>query len=194
MDGPWSELLNSDWHDHLGSGMCEDRLCSDEWLRAFLSRWAPDLKNTDLDELRSALRKLRKLMHRMVCAVVAGDEVSSRDWKALNTFLASAPLTRKLVRTEEGYKIDCVPERRDLASLLGEIALSFARVFADGDPTRIRICKNDDCGWVFYDRSRNRSRCWCEGSACGNVMKVRRFRAKRKTESGRTQRKKGTPG
>ncbi len=32
------------------------------------------------------------------------------------------------------------------------------------------------CGWVFYDRSKNRSRKWCEQATCANLMKVRRFR------------------
>ena len=180
MEGPWSELLNSDWHDHLGSGKREDRIGNDEWLRAYLSRWAPDLDETDPDELRSALRELRNLMQRMVRAVVSGEEISSRDWKALNSILAAAPLTRRLVEEGSGYEIEFVPERRDLASLLAEIALSFAEVFAHGDPARIRICANEDCRWVFYDMSRNRSRRWCEGSACGNVMKLRRFRARQK--------------
>jgi predicted RNA-binding Zn ribbon-like protein len=34
------------------------------------------------------------------------------------------------------------------------------------------------CGWVFYDRSKNRSRRWCEQATCANLMKVRRFHQK----------------
>jgi predicted RNA-binding Zn ribbon-like protein len=33
--------------------------------------------------------------------------------------------------------------------------------------------------WVFYDRSRNRSRHWCSMGVCGNRAKTRTYRAKR---------------
>jgi predicted RNA-binding Zn ribbon-like protein len=41
---------------------------------------------------------------------------------------------------------------------------------------RVRECANHDCGWLFLDLSRNRSRKWCDMSSCGNRAKVRRFR------------------
>lgn len=37
---------------------------------------------------------------------------------------------------------------------------------------RIRICAN--CGWLFLDQSRNRSRLWCDMAVCGNRQKARR--------------------
>jgi len=44
---------------------------------------------------------------------------------------------------------------------------------------RLRLCGNERCGWVFVDRSANGRRRWCDPRACGNRMKVRRFRARR---------------
>jgi len=44
--------------------------------------------------------------------------------------------------------------------------------------SRVRECANQECHWLFVDRSRNRSRRWCDMAICGNVMKVRRFRQK----------------
>lgn len=40
----------------------------------------------------------------------------------------------------------------------------------------LRICGNPLCRWVFVDRSRNRSRRWCDMAACGNRAKVARHR------------------
>ncbi len=34
----------------------------------------------------------------------------------------------------------------------------------------------DDCLEAFYDRSRNRSRIWCDMADCGNLAKVRTHR------------------
>jgi predicted RNA-binding Zn ribbon-like protein len=40
------------------------------------------------------------------------------------------------------------------------------------------LCRADDCGWLFVDASRNRSRRWCDMSECGNRAKAQRFRAR----------------
>ena len=56
----------------------------------------------------------------------------------------------------------------------------FAQTLAEGEASRIRICDNPDCLWVYYDRTRNRSKRYCDDRACGNLMKVRRFRASKK--------------
>ena len=44
---------------------------------------------------------------------------------------------------------------------------------------RMRACGNRRCGWLFVDRSANGRRRWCDPKACGNRMKVRRYRARR---------------
>jgi hypothetical protein len=43
---------------------------------------------------------------------------------------------------------------------------------------RVRACGNRRCGWLFIDRSANGRRRWCDPKACGNRMKVRRYRAR----------------
>jgi predicted RNA-binding Zn ribbon-like protein len=47
------------------------------------------------------------------------------------------------------------------------------------DRPRLRACGNRRCGWLFIDRSANGRRRWCDPKACGNRMKVRRYRARR---------------
>jgi predicted RNA-binding Zn ribbon-like protein len=43
---------------------------------------------------------------------------------------------------------------------------------------RIKTCPAHDCGWKFVDRSKNRSRRWCDMAVCGNLTKTRRYRAR----------------
>jgi predicted RNA-binding Zn ribbon-like protein len=50
----------------------------------------------------------------------------------------------------------------------------------DGSWARLKVCANDECLWAFYDRSRNHGGTWCEMSACGNRLKNREFRARRR--------------
>ncbi|MBP2235012.1 putative RNA-binding Zn ribbon-like protein [Sinorhizobium kostiense] len=40
------------------------------------------------------------------------------------------------------------------------------------EPDRLKICPN--CEWLFFDRSRNRSRTWCDMAVCGNRTKAKR--------------------
>ena len=50
---------------------------------------------------------------------------------------------------------------------------------ADGTWPRLKACRRDVCGWLFYDRSRNRSARWCQMAVCGNRTKTRAYRARR---------------
>jgi predicted RNA-binding Zn ribbon-like protein len=63
-----------------------------------------------------------------------------------------------------------------LAGLLGIVA----RAQAEGTWSRLKACPADACGWAFYDRSRNRSRTWCDMSVCGNRAKARSYRARQR--------------
>jgi len=63
---------------------------------------------------------------------------------------------------------------------LGPIALAAVRLFTEGDFHRIRECGGHACGWMFYDRSKNNRRRWCEMEVCGNRAKQQRLAARRR--------------
>ncbi len=44
---------------------------------------------------------------------------------------------------------------------------------------RIKTCPGENCGWKFLDRSKNRSRRWCDMAVCGNLVKARQYRARK---------------
>ena len=64
-----------------------------------------------------------------------------------------------------------------LAALVGIVATSMA----EGTWPRMKACREDACGWAFYDRSRNRSSTWCHMSVCGNRAKTRAYRERRRS-------------
>lgn len=51
-------------------------------------------------------------------------------------------------------------------------ARSALLLLARPEPDRLKICPN--CHWLFLDRSRNRSRAWCDMAVCGNRAKASR--------------------
>jgi predicted RNA-binding Zn ribbon-like protein len=68
--------------------------------------------------------------------------------------------------------------RSDVRDGLLGLLTSIRDAQADGTWSRLRVCRNPDCRWAFFDRSRNRQGTWCAMAACGNRDKNRRFRAR----------------
>ena len=66
---------------------------------------------------------------------------------------------------------------RALATLAA-IAVASAQA---GTWSRFKACRKDTCGWIFYDRSRNRSSNWCSMTICGNRSKTAGYRRRKAT-------------
>jgi predicted RNA-binding Zn ribbon-like protein len=175
-DEIWLDLLNSDWHDYRGTGNHEDRLDNPTWVKKFLERWGIDLAGISGEKVTASLRSLRAVILRIAKQAAPGKTIEPRLLNQLNPVFARSPLVKGLVLESGKPRLKLIPIAGKLESALGVIAGSFAEALARGNPSRIKICRNKDCLWVFYDRSKNKSRKWCEGAACGNLMKVRRFR------------------
>ncbi|MBW5447062.1 hypothetical protein GE107_13415 [Cohnella sp. CFH 77786] len=176
----WDDFLNSDYHDWRGGGKSEDRLDKPAWrTRWLVEHKLPDPGPPTKEELE-ALKRLRGELLLLVRQLIAGRPAESGDLERLNQILAEGPVTRRIAKTGSGLRMESVPVRSDWPGIQAEIAASFCRMLAEGEPTRLRICDNPDCLWVYYDDTRNRSKRFCDDKMCGNLMKVRRFRARRK--------------
>jgi predicted RNA-binding Zn ribbon-like protein len=63
---------------------------------------------------------------------------------------------------------------------LAALAAAVMRSVAEGDWTRLKVCREATCRWAFLDTSKNRSRSWCSMRMCGNRTKTRAYRARRR--------------
>lgn len=72
------------------------------------------------------------------------------------------------------------PPRRTVRDALFQLLLIIRTAQEDGTWSRLRVCANDGCRWSFYDRSRNQQGHWCDMAQCGNRLKNREFRARRR--------------
>ena len=178
VDPLWAQLINSDWHDHLGTGRRLDRIDDDRWLEGFLHRAGWRRRRLPGAEARERLRALRDLLRRGVEALLAGAEPGDLDLAALNRNLGACPAVRHLEpQADARLALVLAPVGTGIERVLGTVAASFADLLANGDPTRIKVCANPDCRWVILDESRNRSRRWCEEAVCGSLVKVRKHRS-----------------
>jgi predicted RNA-binding Zn ribbon-like protein len=171
------DFMNSDHRDYRGSGQRTNRLRDDAWRTAFLERWSLEVDVQPTPQALEALEALRGVLWRIAEALDEGREPAGEEIAELNDALAASPVVPRVARDGDGYRLELVTTKRDWAWVGSAIATSFAELLAEHDPARIKICKNADCHWVFYDESKSRTRRWCD-DACGNLLKVRRFRAR----------------
>jgi predicted RNA-binding Zn ribbon-like protein len=68
------------------------------------------------------------------------------------------------------------PEGLDAATVHSTL-----RLIAMPDEERMKICGN--CGWLFIDRSKNKSRTWCDMAVCGNRAKANRHYRRKREEA-----------
>jgi predicted RNA-binding Zn ribbon-like protein len=122
---------------------------------------------------------LREAVYRISMAVIVQTQARANDLELLNRELATAHDRLMLARSEEGNFVWKWNETKDaLDQMLWRVAHSAAEMLTTSDLTRLRQCGGDNCGWLFEDTSRNRSRQWCDMQDCGNLAKVRRFRSR----------------
>jgi hypothetical protein len=81
-------------------------------------------------------------------------------------------------RKDGSYFVQLVSVHRDWDWQKAELLRSLAELLADNQQSRLKICHNPACRWVFVDRSHGNTRKWCSDLTCGNRDKVRRLRAR----------------
>jgi predicted RNA-binding Zn ribbon-like protein len=68
-----------------------------------------------------------------------------------------------------------------VARAVALVAVAAHECATQGIWDRLKVCSADDCAWAYYDRSKNRSRNWCE-YGCGNKVKTRAYRERRRLQ------------
>ncbi|WP_235878822.1 CGNR zinc finger domain-containing protein [Saccharopolyspora karakumensis] len=91
-----------------------------------------------------------------------------------------------LVALSPGAALQPGPELAGTSRALAALAAAVATVRITGEVDRIKRCPAEDCGWVFWDSTKNRSRRWCSMQVCGNRSKARAFASRRRPAQGRT--------
>jgi predicted RNA-binding Zn ribbon-like protein len=150
-----------------------DRLGSPQgaavWLRKRgLLREGEDLSQPELDRLLRLRDSLRALV-----GANGGSRLTSPALAALNE------AGRTCLRMEFGLdgRPTLEPAAGGVEGAIGHILAAGYRAWLQGSWPRLKGCA--ECGWAFYDRSRNRSARWCSMKICGNRTKNRVYRRRR---------------
>jgi predicted RNA-binding Zn ribbon-like protein len=155
-----------------------DRLADPDDARPWLidnDLLAPDagLDDADLQMLRHVREALRALLMRN-----GGGPLPTQAELAPLRAVAAGGSARVDLDAEGAVQL--APAGNSVSDRLVDLLLIVRDAQRDGSWGRLKACANDECRWAFYDRSRNHGGTWCEMSACGNKLKNREFRARRR--------------
>jgi len=117
---------------------------------------------------------LREALYGLFLAMLHGTAPQPANLELVNYALEQA-LGMLRLRPEGGaFNWAWAAAGGELRRVLWPVLRSAAELLTSERLARVRQCADADCGWLFLDESRNRSRRWCNMADCGNRAKARR--------------------
>jgi predicted RNA-binding Zn ribbon-like protein len=138
---------------------------------------APDAAEAQLERVR----ELRRAIHVVMRSVALRTEPPVAALATLNAFLAESQAHGQIVRSNGDFEVRFRPED-DMALPIWRLTDSAARLLLSPDHANVRECPGHECGWLFFDSTKNHSRRWCDSADCGNKARVRAY-SNRKREA-----------
>jgi predicted RNA-binding Zn ribbon-like protein len=139
----------------------------------------------DPEDAAAALARaaaLREALYRVLKSVVDGGRTDAGAIDILSRELSIARGHERL-KPAAGAFVWVWDDSNALDRAIWDVSRAAAELLTSGELSKLRQCGGQECGWMFLDTSRNRSRQWCDMKECGNRAKVRRFRERRQRES-----------
>ena len=123
-------------------------------------------------------RSARQAIYDVASALAAGRKPPERSLSQVRDLASETMKAAKLTRSRDGTFELSFRGARAFDAVVGPVALSMYDLLREGSFERLKQCPQPDCGWLFYDRSKNNSRRWCDMAVCGNRMKAQRHRSR----------------
>lgn len=183
MERLWTDFANSLWHDWKGEGRSEDRLFASKWQQHFLVQHQYAAMPEPDTEERKRMTLLRDKLIETAFSLAGGSPLTAGEVKFYNETINGRPVFPQFHFSDDRLKLNYVRNVRCWDDILADVTVDFAKTVITGDTSRIRICSNNNCRWIFYDDTKSRRQRYCDDKLCGNLMKVRRFRAKKKEKT-----------
>lgn len=177
---PAIDFLNTEWPNATGK---EDFFEADHdvftWLRQANLTPAGVTEVRPSGSLLRAAHALRDTIRTLLETRKAGKQADLSD---LNAFLAAAQSRPRLSWTKSRtIAMETIRPVDTAEQVLALLAIKAAELFAHADFRRIRRCDDPTCVHWFYDQTRPGRRRWCSMATCGNRLKVKTYRRRRKS-------------
>lgn len=169
--------------DHLES--CADLIAFGGQSQVVPPRQAQELRGYALTHSLEARRTfaraitLREAIYRVFSTIAQGGRANADDLRTIGEQATEALRHRALEPGNGGYRWTWISPNNRLDLLVWAAAKAAADLLTSDELRIVRFCEAPDCQWLFLDRSRNRSRRWCDMTSCGNRAKARRHYQRR---------------
>jgi len=131
-------------------------------------------------------RSARESAYGLFSAHAAGLPPPAPDLGTFNRIIGRSMARAGLAPAEGRFQWGWPGLTPDLDRVTWWVVRSAAELLTSPDLTFVRECASYDCGGLFMDTTKNRSRRWCDMRTCGNRAKSRRhYERRRSTGSGR---------
>jgi predicted RNA-binding Zn ribbon-like protein len=183
--GPLEEVrhvLNSDDRFH-GVDHAEDVEALNRFLTRAGSAYAPLPATADLGAYR-AFRDVTRdlLLHPSTATRHAFNRIANRHPMTVEVGESIAHLSRAATSAQSAVD-----------RIVGQSIATVHDAMITGEWGRLRECERGDCLWIYYDPTPTQVMRWCSTDPCGNVMKVRAYRARRAAGPSSISREVGEP-
>ena len=125
-------------------------------------------------ELARAI-ELREALRAVLAAHNGGGTVPAEASRAHDR---AARLARLRLHFDDDGGASLVPEAKGVDGALGRLLAIVHDSIAQGIWSRLKVCRDHECQWAFYDHTKNRSGAWCSMARCGNRAKARTWRGR----------------
>lgn len=166
-------FVNTFWDLAEGAEQLTSPEALQDWLAVHgLIEPSARLDAADLERAVRVREGLRAMLFANNGAVYDPDaiEALNAELRAPGLYVQLDPATPPVFRAARG----------DLDAAFASLATIVGVAQIDGRWARLKACPGHDCGWAFYDHSRNQNSSWCSMSVCGSRAKAREYRKRRR--------------
>jgi predicted RNA-binding Zn ribbon-like protein len=140
-----------------------------------LLRRAEEIPNEAVRVLHDAI-ELREIIFNIFSSIARNTTPPKKETAKFNTKLSTMMKHSKLEFNKSGVAWDIKKSEDSLDGMLYSIIQSAFILLTSNELDKVKICEDErGCGWLFFDRSKNKSRRWCDMKDCGNSAKQKRF-------------------
>lgn len=123
----------------------------------------------------------RELLYIMFWTIIAGKKIPLTELAKYNKMLKAYFPYLQIKQSNKGFEEEWMLEEDNFKRLLAPILNSSYETLLSDKLGRIKECPSPDCGWIFYDSTKNGKRKWCNMKTCGSKIKALEWYYRQKT-------------
>lgn len=128
----------------------------------------------------------RETLYRIFSSIFEKKAPGKKDLALFNKSFSKTMVRMKIIHSGFGFKWESESPKDSLDGFLIAITRTAADLLVSESLTRVKRCTDSNCGWLFLDTSKNRSRRWCDMTDCGNRAKANRFYKRKQNTTNRS--------